>query len=167
MTKRSLVLLTCCLCMLVHSVTYSTSSVATRLQSFVSEVYQDYAAGSFDAIYAVMYPSIQGSISEEDYVQFQRHHFERLRLELSNIEVGEVSENPTLARTLRQLLPEDENLDVYGVDLSYRAHFVRGVRFNQNVSKTVYVAIAHLGTTSESLYLLWDPSSMEDEETEQ
>ncbi len=156
-----------CLCILVSGVAYGDDSVATHLQGFVAKAYKDYAAESFDAVYAVMYPSIRETISEEEYVTFQRHHFERLSLKLRDIEAGEVSYRPRLARSLRQFLPEDENLHVYGVDISYTAHFVRGVRVNQNVSKAVYVALVHPGTIGESLYLLWDPSSMEDEETGQ
>ena len=165
MIKKVLVLLAC-LCILVHGVAYGETSTS-ELQAFVGQVYQEYAGQAFDAVYAAMYPSIQESVSEEDYLEFQRHHFERLRLELKEIEVGEVNENPELPRTLRQLLPPNQVLHVYGVEISYRAHFVRGVKLNQGVSKTVYVAVGHPSSTQKSLYLLWDPSSMEDGETDQ
>lgn len=163
MTRRRVVLLVC-LCLLVSGVASSETLLSTRLQSFVSNVYQDYAAESFEAVYAVMHPEIKKVISEEEYAAFQEDHFARLSLQLRDIEVGEVSENPRLARSLRQLLPEDESPYLYGVEISYTARFVRGARFNQDVTKTVYIALVNPGAADESIYLLWDPSSMEEEE---
>ncbi len=163
MTRWGLVLLIC-LCLLVSGVAYGADPLSNRLQSFVSQVYQDYATGSFGAVYAVMYPGIKEAISEEEYVAFQEEHFERLSLQLQEIQVGEIGNNPRLPRSLRQLLPDDESLFVYGVDISYTARFVRGVRFNQTISKAVFVALVNPGTSRESIYLLWDPSSMKEEE---
>ncbi|HKM43140.1 MAG TPA: hypothetical protein VJZ70_04020 [Limnochordia bacterium] len=164
---RKIYVMVICLCLFLSGLAYSEHAYTTRLQDFVANVYDDYGAQSFDAVYAVMYPSIAERVTEGEYAEFQQHHFTRLSLELSDIEVGEVSEGPRLTRSLRQLLPDDEDLPVYGVEITYRAHFVSGVQRNQRISKTVYVALVDPGTAGESLYLLWDPSSMEEEETDQ
>lgn len=165
MTKKAVTLIIC-LYLLMSGVVYGADPVSVRLQSFVSGVYHDYAAGSFEAVYAVMYPGIKAMISEGEYVAFQEDHFEQLSLQLQDIEVGEVGENPKLVRSLRQILSENEDIALYAVDISYTARFVRGVRFNQKISKMVYVALVDPGTPHESIYLLWDPSSMEETDSE-
>lgn len=164
MIKKTLLLLGY-LCTMWSGVAFGEEPISSPLQDFVAAVYADYAAESFDAVYAVMYPSIAESVPEGDYVKFQRQHFERLQLELRDIEVGEVSEGPKLARSLRQWLPDDKDLKVYGVEISYKVSFVRGMRFDQTIAKTVYVVLGDPQSPQKALYLLWDPSSMEEEET--
>ena len=109
-----------------------------------------------------MYPSIGDIVSEEDYVNYQSQNF-GAQVALG-IEVGEVSESPRLSGSLRQLLLDDESHRVYGVAISYKANFVRGVRFSQTISKTVYVVVVDSQSEEGILYLLWEPSSMEEEE---
>jgi hypothetical protein len=166
MTKKMLVVLLCW-GILLSGVAYGESEANTHLQEFVRQVYQDYAAESFAAVYTEMYPSIQARVSEDEYVAFQRGHFERLSLKVRDVEVGTVTENPRLVRALRQLLSDDESRQVFGVEISYAASFVRGTRYDQSITKTVYVAVVDWGTAHESICLLWDPSAMEEEETEQ
>lgn len=139
-------------------------SIQSRLQDFALEVYQNYAAELFIKVYGAMHPSIHSVLSEEEYLAFQEHHFERLSLKISEIEVGEVSANPRIPAPLRALLPADSGLQLYGVGLSYRAHFISGIRLNQGISKTVYIAVANPGAQEESMYLLWDPNSIWEEE---
>lgn len=138
-----------------------------RLEDFVTQIYLDYAGESFATVYAAMYPTIKERVSEQDYVEFQRGHFEDLSLEITEIEVGEIREEPRLIRSLRQLLPDDEDRQVFGVEIRYKASFVRGTRYNQRITKTVYVVAVNWCTEREALYLLWDPSSMEEEGTDQ
>ncbi len=164
MTKK--VLIVSLLCLLVSGAAFSKDTTISILQNFVASVYQDYADESFEAVYSVMYPSVQKSVSEREYVQFQEHHFKRLRLELTDIVVGEVREDPRLPRILGSFLADDDELKVYGVDLSYRARFVSGVRLNQTVSKTVYIVLVDPGTSHESIFLLWDPTTIEEEGTD-
>lgn len=137
-----------------------------RMQDFVRDVYENYAAELFEDVYGVMHPKIQAVLSEEEYVAFQTHHFQRLRLRISEIEVGDVNANPRIPLALQELLSEDVE-QVYGVSLRYRAQFVSGVRMSQTSSKTVLVAVVNQETEAESVYLLWDPSSIDEEEQEQ
>ena len=162
MTKKAFVLAVL-LCFLIRGTAHSKDFPTAMLQGFVRDVYQDYAAEKFAEVYAVMHPAIHAALSEAEYVEVQQHHFARLSLVISEIEVGEVLENPRISRSLRSMLPEDEELQVYSVDLSYRAQFTSGIRLNQGVSKTVYVALANAGTKDEALYLLWDPSFIQEE----
>lgn len=166
LTKKTLVVVAL-FSLVLAGVASGQGSIHQRLHNFVALVYESYATEAFGEVYEVMHPSIQGTLSKDEYVTFQEHHFERLRLEISEIEVGKVSTNPRIPSPLRTLLPLDLKHELYGVDLSYRAHFVSGIRLNQSISKTVYVAVANPGTTEESMYLLWDPSSIEEEEQEQ
>ncbi|NMB19668.1 MAG: hypothetical protein GX979_02260 [Firmicutes bacterium] len=163
MTKRLLILLIL-VCLLPVGVAYGEDGITTRLKDFVSEVYHDYAAESFAEVYGVMYPTIRDVVTEEDYVSFQEGHFTKLRLQLTDIEVGDVRETPRLPRTLRPFVQDQGNVQTYGVEISYNAQFVRAGRHRQSISKTVYVALLDSGT-AEELYLLWDPNSMQEEET--
>ncbi|HHT89386.1 MAG: hypothetical protein QM451_01125 [Bacillota bacterium] len=163
MTKRILILVLC-LCLGLAAGASGAESLEGRVQDFVASVYADYAAQSFAEVFSLMYPSIGDIVSEEDYVNYQSQNFEELKLHLSEIEVGEVSESPRLSGSLRQLLLDDESHRVYGVAISYKANFVRGVRFSQTISKTVYVVVVDSQSEEGILYLLWEPSSMEEEE---
>ena len=166
MTKRVLVLLIV-LGILSGGSVSRASDDWMRLEDFVTQIYLDYAGESFATVYAAMYPTIKERVSEQDYVEFQRGHFEDLSLEITEIEVGEIREEPRLIRSLRQLLPDDEDRQVFGVEIRYKASFVRGTRYKQRITKTVYVVAVNWCTERESLYLLWDPSSMEEEGTDQ
>ena len=154
------------LCLTFSSFALAQDGLEGRLIDFVLQVYNDYSAELFAEVYGVMYPSVHDVLSEEEYVSFQEHHFERLKLAISEIEVGEVTCDPRLPTTLRKLISEDDEHTIYGVSLSYRAKFTSGVRFNQEVSKTVYVAVVNYGLSGEEIYLLWDPSSTQEEEQE-
>lgn len=155
------------LCFILSGLASAKEPLQTRLQDFVEVVYQNYAAERFGDVYAVMHPSVQAVLAAEEYLAFQTHHFQRLRLRISEIEVGEVGTNPRIPLALQGLLSDDFEQQLYGVSLRYRAQFVSGVRMSQTISKTVYVAVMNQGTDKESTYLLWDPSSIEEEEQEQ
>ena len=161
MTKRILILVLClCLGLAAGA---SGGVVGSRVQDFCMSVYATMPL-AFVEVFSLMYPSIGDIVSEEDYVNYQSQNFEELKLHLSEIEVGEVSESPRLSGSLRQLLLDDESHRVYGVAISYKANFVRGVRFSQTISKTVYVVVVDSQSEEGILYLLWEPSSMEEEE---
>ena len=166
LTKKAL-LVVVLFSLVLTGIAFAQGGINHRLQDFVALIYQNYAEGLFGEVYEVMHPSIQTVLSKEEYLTFQEHHFERLSLKIREIKVGEVSSNPRIPPSLRSLLPTDLEHDLYGVDLSYRAHFVSGIRLNQIMEKTVYIAVANPGTKEESMYLLWDPSSIEKEEPEQ
>ena len=116
----------------------SDNSSFLQVQNFVVQIYNDYAAQSFSAVHGAMHPQIRESVSETEYVEFQRQHFAKLNLELSDIEVGEVTVQPRLPRTIRDLVVQEENIEVFGVEISYRVRLESGVKLNQNISKTVY-----------------------------
>lgn len=162
---RKILLIVFSVCLLLRGVCYGEHPYSSRMQDFVRNVYDDYGSQAFAEVYAAMYPRIAELVSEEEYVAFQQHHSAKLSLKLTDVAVGDVSENPRLPRTLRQMVAEDASLQVYGVDVKYRAHFVSGTQRTQRISKTVYVALVDAGTPQESLYLLWDPSAMEEEES--
>lgn len=140
------------------------TTLELRLQDFTQLIYENYAAELFTEVYEMMYPSIHLLLSEEEYVGFQQHHFQRLRLSISKIEVGEVTTSPKLPSALNTFASGQDGQDIYGVALNYEARFVSGVRFKQNISKIVYLAVVNKNTPEESIYLLWDPSSMQEEE---
>lgn len=145
---------------------FATDFDVSQLQSFVAQVYSDYAAASFASVYSVMHPLIRETVPEDRYVEFQRQHFAELNLEISNIETGEVTTNPRLPRTLRELLAGEASSEFFGVEISYRVRLESGVKLNQKISKTVYVALADPGDGNKTLYLLWDPTTLEEEEME-
>ena len=112
MTKRILILVLC-LCLGLAAGASGAESLEGRVQDFVASVYADYAAQSFAEVFSLMYPSIGDIVSEEDYVNYQSQNFEELKLHLSEIEVGEVSESPRLSGSLRQLLLDDEVIGLW------------------------------------------------------
>lgn len=150
----------------VNSLAFAKGKIDERLQDFVALVYENYSLERFAEVYKVMYPSIQEILSEEEYTDFQEHHFKRLSLAISEIEVGEVTKDPRIPSALRRLLSSDLEHHIYGVALSYKAQFVSGLRFNQDISKSVYVAVVNPNLPEESIYLLWDPTSTQEEEQE-
>lgn len=160
MIKKVSIFILClfCLCFGIAS----AHGLEEKLQDFVYQVYEDYSAKHFSSVYDVMHPNVKEQITKEEYVVFQEHHFERLKLSISEIEVGEVKENPRIPSQLRPFLSADGE-EVYGVELSYRARFVSGMRFNQRIAKTVYVAVEGLEGT-ERIFLLWDPTATQEEE---
>lgn len=165
MTKKQLILIVL-FCFVLNGIAFGRESIQNKVQDFVEVVYQNYAAELFAKVYEVMHPSIQAVLSKEEYLGFQEYHFRRLSLRISEIKVDKVSKNVRVPSSLRELLSADSRYEFYGVGLSYRAHFVSGVRLNQDVSKTVFVAVSNPGTKEESIYLLWDPGSIEEEEQE-
>lgn len=142
----------------------SAQGLEGRLQQFVLEIYQNYAAQDFQKVYQVMHPGVKELVTEEDYTAFQQHHFKRLRLRLDELAVGDVEADPRLPSALRVLVPEDEDGRIFGVELSYKAHFVSGIRFSQSITKQVYLVMAADDGGAGQLYLLWDPRAMEEEQ---
>lgn len=156
LTKKILV---CVLLLLTLPTTIFASSLEEEVESFVSEVYTLYANQEFAQVYNLMHPKVQAGLDQDDYIKFQEHHFQRLRLKISELEVEEVKKNPRLPQEMQEFVT-DSNETVYGVSLSYRAHFTSGIRLNQKITKTVFVVASDPSLT---LYLLWDPSSLEEE----
>lgn len=149
---------------LLTAAVQGSGQLEKSLQDFAAQIYSDYAAESFEAVYAVMHPSVKALVTEDEYTAFQQRQFSRLRLSISDVEVGEVKHNPRLPASLRAILPADAKEAVYGIEISYQASFVRGMRFTQRISKTVYAATLDPHGHEPTMYLLWDPKSMEEEE---
>lgn len=149
--------------LILPSIAFGQNFLEKKVQTFVAEIYGHYAQENFTKVYNAMHPAVRAVLEKDDYLDFQKHHFNRLRLKISEIQVGDIKANPPLNQSLRELLAEEKNYALYGASLSYRAHFTSGVRLNQKVTKTVFVVVSDPNTKDEALYLLWDPNSLEEE----
>ena len=130
-------------------------------------IYDHFAAEEFAAIYAAMAPDIQGSMSLEEYVDYQERHFQRLRLRITEIEVGNPRIRASLPRSLTTVTSVDSYQYVISVPVSYRASFlVMRMRHEESLDKDVYFGVKETDDGEEKLVLLWDPAALEEDESD-
>ncbi len=127
-------------------------------------IYALYAAEEFAAVYSHMAPEIQKMVTEEVYVQHQENHFRRHRLRISDVTAQKVIPDPKLPPTLQEPLAAGDYDGVVSVSMEYAASFlVLGLRHTETLNKDVFFAWKRRDGDSVRWYLLWDPSSLEED----
>ncbi|GEM_PF-1637257 len=136
-------------------------------EQLTQEVYAAYAAEQFEDVYRWMAPEIREVMTKKQYTEYQEHHFERLRLALTDIEVSDSDTAERPPRGLRTLI--DDAYDAYlTVKVQYTASFYAlGSQRTETIDKTVYWAAVYEEPDQVTVYLLWDPEDVLEEESYQ
>ena len=156
------------LLLLFVSVTSAAGFDQTLLEEqalgWAARIYELYAEERFPEVYAHMTFEIKDRVTEEDYTEYQEYHFRRLHLRITEITVKEASVNPSLPRSLLELVETDSYDAVVGVVVQYKVSFlVFGLRHEETVDKDVFFLVNEDSDGILQWYLLWDPSSMEED----
>ncbi|HLV10682.1 MAG TPA: hypothetical protein VKY40_10760 [Halanaerobiales bacterium] len=126
---------------------------------FMEEIYRDYSATNFRAVYDRLHPEIKNELIVEEYTSFQNQNFEKYKIEITDVSI----ENPVFLDKLpgefeRYKLLSGDVL-VVRVDVNYQFNFtVIGSRQSEEQNKKAYVL-----QQGENLYWLWDPAVIEDD----
>jgi hypothetical protein len=164
---KNKIIITLCFLLLVFISQYglagSTEDINTgerdlnqSIIDFVTKIYQSYSEEDFKFVYEKLHPDLKDIISEEEYIKFQEENFRKYKLEIGKIKVmAEVSET-VLPDKFTGLLKTDE--EVYTIKVSYEMKFeTAGIEKKHENEKEILIA-----RKDEKLYLLWDPSIVDD-----
>jgi len=123
---------------------------------FVDKIYHRYSEEDFEFIYEKLHPALKEIISEKDYIEFQEENFRKYKLEIGKIKVGTEILEAELPDKFIDIINIKE--EVYTIKVSYEMKFeTAGINQDHENDKDVLVVME-----DEKIYLLWDPSVVND-----
>lgn len=148
--------------LIIYYTAFAASPGDTFLQetlvSFAADIYEKYSSSNFRYVYNRLHPVIMDIITEREYVDFQKENFSRYNLKIENINIQQSLIKESVLPDYCTDIITDDDIRVYEVPIEYEMTFsIGGSRKKQEVKKEVILAIEE-----EEIYLLWNPSVIDD-----
>jgi len=125
----------------------------TEIEDYIYNIYKSYQENEYEVVYNHMHPEIKKVLNKEKYIEFQKKNTEKYELEISEIEVLEVTIQKNLPDTFKDIITEKENLEVYEISIKYKTNYKNaGSQKEKIIDKETYVV-----SDSDQKYLLWNP----------
>lgn len=144
--------------------TFNTSNneevenINKSIVDFAEDIYKNYSSENFQYIYNVLHPDIKRVLGEDDYIEFQKKNFNRYKIEIKDINVLLNLKKIDLAVNFRNIIEENGNMDIYKIKVIYKMKFIiAGNKQERQTEKDVII-----GSENQRLYLIWDPSVIND-----
>lgn len=152
---KKLIVMSLLVILLIPSLTFAENTVdKPEIRKMSKNIYVNYQNQNFKEVYNLLHPAIKEVLTEKKYISFQEQNNEKYKLELSNIEIGEIQRIDKLPRKYYEYLDQEDYNHAYEVKIDYELNFrFFGTTHNRDVETETYIV-----KSENNYYLIWDRS---------